>query len=60
MHIVSLFCEIDDFFLSLEKYIAEHCLPTSEKPERRCRPRRLQRTQTDEDSPHHKCQFSGF
>ena len=41
MHIVSLFCEIDDFFLSLEKYIAEHCLPTSETPESRGRPRSL-------------------
>ena len=27
MPIVSLFCEIDDFFLAYEKYVAEHCLP---------------------------------
>ena len=41
MHIVSLFCEIDDFFLAFEKYMAEHCLPTSETPEKRGRPRSL-------------------
>ena len=27
MHIVSLFCEIDDFFLAFEKYQAQHQLP---------------------------------
>ena len=41
MSIVSLFCEIDDFFLMYEAYICEHCLPSAASPETRGRPRRL-------------------
>ena len=41
MSIVSLFCEIDDFFLMYEAYICEHCLPNEAPPEPRGRPRRL-------------------
>ena len=41
MHIVSLFCEIDDFFLAFEKYQAEHQLPGTSPLEKRGRPRRL-------------------
>ena len=37
MSIGSLFCEIDDFFLAFEKYVAEHCLPTPEMSESRGR-----------------------
>ncbi len=42
MSIVSLFCEIDDFFLMYEAHIAKHCLPSEETgSEPRGRPRRL-------------------
>ena len=41
MPIVSLFCEIDDFFLAYEKYVAQHCLPPPETSESRGRPRSL-------------------
>ena len=41
MHIVSLFCEIDDFFLALMKHQAEYHLQQAEPPETRGRPRGL-------------------
>ena len=41
MHIVSLFCEIDDFFLAFEKYQAHHQLPGTSSPEKRGRPRTM-------------------
>ena len=42
MSMVSLFCEIDDFFLAFEKHQAQRQLPeTQEHNERRRRPRRL-------------------
>ena len=41
MYIVSLFCEIDDFFLAYERYVAEHCLPPPETSESRGCPRSL-------------------
>ena len=41
MSIISLFCEIDDFFLAFEKYIAAHQLPRTHPLEKRGRPRRL-------------------
>ena len=43
MSIISLFCEVDDFFLAYEKYIAAHqILENAASPsERRWRPRRL-------------------
>ncbi len=37
MAIVSLFCEIDDFFLTLETYQAQRQLPGSEPTEKRGR-----------------------
>ena len=37
MHIVSLFCEIDDFFLAFENYQARHQLPGTPS-EKRGRP----------------------
>ena len=40
MHIVSLFCEIDDFFLAFEKYQARQQLPAT-ACEKRGRPRRM-------------------
>lgn len=42
MSIISLFCEIDDFFLALMKYQVEYHLPEeTEPPEKRGRPRSL-------------------
>ena len=41
MSIVSLFCEIDDFFLMYEAHISKHCLPREAGSETRGRPRRL-------------------
>ena len=41
MRIVSLFCEIHDFFLAHEKWQASHCLPKQTHSERRGRPRSL-------------------
>lgn len=41
MSIVSLFCEIDDFFLEYEKWKSTHCLPETIPIETRGRPRRL-------------------
>ena len=40
MHIVSLFCEIDDFFVAFETYQAHHRFPGT-FPEKRGRPRKL-------------------
>ena len=38
MSIVSLFCEVDDFFLRYEAYQQTHCLPSANAPETRgCR-----------------------
>ena len=42
MSIVSLFCQIDDFFLMYEAHISKHCLPSEVGSETRGRPRRLQ------------------
>ena len=41
MSIVSLFCEIDDFFLEYEKCESASCLPETSSVETRGRPRRL-------------------
>ena len=41
MSIVSLFCQIHDFFLSYEKWMAAHCLPETPAIETRGRRRRL-------------------
>ena len=41
MSIVSLFCEIDDFFLAYEKWQSTHCLPETPPVETRGRPRNL-------------------
>ena len=41
MSIVSLFCEIDDFFLALETYKSHRELASTESVEKRGRPRRL-------------------
>ncbi|MYA99676.1 IS982 family transposase, partial [Candidatus Poribacteria bacterium] len=39
--IITLFCEIDDFFLAHEKWKTRHCLPETTPPETRGRPRKL-------------------
>ena len=41
MDILTLFCEIDDFFLAYERWEATHCLPTDTPLEMRGRPRQL-------------------
>ena len=41
MPILSLFCEIDDFFLAYEKWKAPQCLPETTPPETRGCPRKL-------------------
>ena len=41
MAIIALFCEIDDFFLTYEKWIASECLPETLPIETRGRPRHL-------------------
>ena len=41
MNIITLFCEIDDFFLAYEKWKATECLPETTRVERRGRPRQL-------------------
>ena len=41
MQIVSLFCEIDDFFLEYEAYVSSRCLPSEAGSETRGRPRNL-------------------
>ena len=41
MNIITLFCNIDDFFLAYEKWQATHCLPETTTPETRGRPRKL-------------------
>ena len=41
MSIVSLFCEVDDFFLASEAHLAPRCLSNEDPPETRGRPRRL-------------------
>ena len=41
MSIITLFCEIDDFFLAYEKWKTRHCLPKSTPPETRGRTRKL-------------------
>ena len=41
MSIITLFCEIDDFFLAYEKWKTRHCLPKSTPLETRGRPRKL-------------------
>ena len=41
MSMITLFCEIDDFFLALLKHRAEYPLQQAEPPETRGRPRRL-------------------
>lgn len=41
MSILTLFCNIDDFFLLHEKWKATHCLPETTTPEIRGRPRQL-------------------
>ena len=39
MSIIALFCEIDDFFVAYEKWIATYCLPEETPPiETRGRP----------------------
>ena len=41
MSIIALFCEIHDFFLAYEKWIATQCLPEGAAIETRGRPRNL-------------------
>ena len=41
MRIVSLFCEIHDFFIMYEAHLSTHCLPRKTPSERRGRQRRL-------------------
>ena len=41
MNIITLFCEIDDFFLAYEKWMAIRCLPEATPTETRGRPRNL-------------------
>ncbi len=41
MNIITLFCEIDGFFLAYEKWGATHCLPETTSMETRGRPRSL-------------------
>ena len=41
MSIVSLFCEVDDFFLASEAYLAPRCLSNGAPPETRGRPRSM-------------------
>ena len=41
MSILTLFCEIDDFFLAYEKYKAKHRLPKTPPPETHGCPRKL-------------------
>ena len=41
MSIITLFCEIDDFFLAYEKWKTRHCLTKSTPLETRGRPRKL-------------------
>ena len=41
MNIITLFCEIDDFFLAYEKWVSTQCLPETTPLETRRRPRRL-------------------
>ncbi len=41
MSIVSLFCEIHDFFMMSEAYLSTHCLPNEATSENRGRPRQL-------------------
>ena len=41
MNIITLFCNIDDFFLAYEKWQATHCLPETTPQETRGRPRQL-------------------
>ena len=41
MNIITLFCNIDDFFLAYEKWQATHCLPEATPQETRGRPRHL-------------------
>ena len=41
MNILTLFCEIDDFFLAYEKWVSTQCLPETPPLETRGRPRQL-------------------
>ena len=41
MNIITLFCEIHDFFLAYEKWVSTQCLPETTPLETRGRPRRL-------------------
>ena len=41
MNIITLFCEIDDFFLAYEKWVSTQCLPETSPLETRGRPRQL-------------------
>ena len=41
MNIITLFCEIDDFFLAYEKWVSTQCLPETPPLETRGRPRQL-------------------
>ncbi len=41
MNILTLFCEIDDFFLAYEKWVSTQCLPETTPLETRGRPRQL-------------------
>ena len=41
MHIITLFCEIDAFFLDYEAYVSSRCLPRAGGSETRGRPRQM-------------------
>ena len=45
MSILTLFCEIDDFFLAYEKWKAKQCLPKTPPPETRGCPRKLHQSE---------------
>ena len=50
MNIITLFCEIDDFFLAYERWMSTQCLPETTPLETRGRPRRLHPSEGD-DAP---------
>ena len=51
MNILTLFCEIDDFFLTYEKWMATHCLPQETAPPE-TRGRRRSLPERSDDAPY--------
>ena len=61
MEIVSLFCEIDDFFLAYEKYLTHNQLPTTSVSKIRGRPRKLHKSEVMTILVHfHQSQYRTF